>query len=189
MSALFYRNSIPVKGVEAEALWVEKNGLLFLVDEDKTITHEPSSTVFYQVEATMELQAMMQELNIDQYESPLYHGRIEFTNVYTGEVLRQIHAYKEGQTFEEVKLTPSIELGMNNHFDALFDIFKPCFTEFGSESEQISKLATQSPAYEIEMALKIDLRDDNPSVITRRSVYCNMETFEQIEKKLKKWGA
>lgn len=173
MSYTFFRNSIPVRGVEEKALWVMNNGNVQLVNDDAYIIAELDKTVFYQVEATPELCAMVRGQDINHYESPLFHGRIEFTCSETGELLRRIEAYKEGKSFENVELTPSIETGLHNHFEEIEKQFTGNFS--GEPTDN----------YTVEMALKIDLRDDNPKTITRRSLYCSRETFAAIEKKLR----
>lgn len=185
MSYTFFRNSIPISGVEEQALWVLKNDALVLVDSDKHITNKLDSTVFYLVNTTDELCIMAEELQLDEYLTPLYHGRIEFTCTETGELLRRIEAYVEGQAFSEVKVTPSIELGLQTHFNELIEQFGGYFKEFADEASEIEMLKLSHPTYEVQMALKMDVRDDNPRSITRRSLYTNKETFAAIEKKLR----
>ncbi len=173
MSYTFFRNSIPVRGVEEEALWVMNNGNVQLVNDDAYLIAELDKTVFYQVETTPELCAMVRGQDINHYESPLFHGRIEFICLETGELLRRIEAFKQGKSFENVELTPTIEQGLHNHFEDIENQFTGKFS--GEPTDN----------YTVEMALKIDLRDDNPTTITRRSLYCNRETFELIERRIK----
>lgn len=55
---LFYRNSIPVNGVEVDALWEKKGELFELVDEDYYATAQVKEHPddFYEVEIPEEAQ-------------------------------------------------------------------------------------------------------------------------------------
>ena len=49
MSANFYRNKVELQGIDPEALWLEVDGMLVLVDEDQYVKEKHSEDDFYPV--------------------------------------------------------------------------------------------------------------------------------------------